>query len=111
MAVDYENSERMLTQFNKLIAELLKGTLNRNTFRPWEVDILLDIEHCDLKDGNKRETLRRYQKSVQRNMEKGAPGPIRLSEYLQGLQLKREQRASSRQEGDFRSSESALSSK
>ena len=88
-----DNSERMLTQFNKLIAELLKGTLNRNTFRPWEVDILLDIEHCNLKDGNKRETLRRYQKSVQRNMEKGAPTPMKLSEYLDGLRVKREQRA------------------
>ncbi len=105
MSVNYEDSERMLSQFNKLITELLKGTLSRNTFRPWEVDILLDIEHCNLKDGNKRETLRRYQKSVQRNMEKGAAKPMMLSEYLHGLQVKREQRASSRQQ------ETALSSR
>lgn len=105
MSVNYEESERMLSQFNKLITELLKGTLNRNTFRPWEVDILLDIEHCNLKDGNKRETLRRYQKSVQRHMEKGAAHPMKLSEYLRILQLKREQRATSRQE------ETALSSR
>jgi hypothetical protein len=32
----------------------------------------------------KRETLRRYQKAVQRSMEKGAPMPLRLSEYLNG---------------------------
>jgi hypothetical protein len=32
----------------------------------------------------KRETLRRYQKAVQRSMEKGAPMPLRLSEYLSG---------------------------
>src|SRR5215831_12422551 len=101
----YEDSERMLTQFNKLIADLLKGTLSRNTFRPWEVDLLLDIEHCNLRDGNKRETLRRYQKSVQRHMEKGASNPMKLSEYLQKLQDKREQRASSRTE------ETALSSR
>jgi hypothetical protein len=30
----------------------------------------------------KRETLRRYQKAVQRSMEKGAQMPLRLSEYL-----------------------------
>ncbi|MBI4906373.1 MAG: hypothetical protein HY820_22265 [Acidobacteria bacterium] len=95
----------MLSQFNKLITELLKGTLSRNTFRPWEVDILLDIEHCNLRDGNKRETLRRYQKSVQRNMEKGAPEPMKLSEYLRNLQVKREQRATTRLE------ETALSSR
>lgn len=100
MVGHYEDNERMLTQFNKLITELLKGTLTRNTFRPWEVDLLLDIEHCTLKDGNKRETLRRYQKSVQRTMEKGAPLPMKLSEYLQGLKEKREQRAAQSDPGE-----------
>ncbi|MBL8227325.1 MAG: hypothetical protein JNL98_02560 [Bryobacterales bacterium] len=88
----HEDSELMLNQFNKLIQELLRGTVNRNTFRPWEIEILLDIELCNLKDGNKKETLRRYQKSVQRQMEKGAPAPIKLSEYLDGLKAKRESR-------------------
>ncbi|MBS1825325.1 MAG: hypothetical protein JST93_08395 [Acidobacteria bacterium] len=80
----------MLTQFNKLIAELLKGSIGRNTFRPWEIEILLDIETCNLRDGNKKETLRRYQRSVQRQMEKGAPSPMKLSQYLDGLKAKRE---------------------
>jgi len=35
-----------------------------------------------LKDAVGRETLRRYQKAVQRSMEKGASTPLRLSEYL-----------------------------
>ena len=76
------DSEAVLAQFNRLIQELLRGSLNRNTFRPWEIDLLLDIESCDLKPGTKRETLRRYQKAVQRHMEKGAQLPLRLSEYL-----------------------------
>lgn len=92
MVSSHEDSELMLNQFNKLIQELLRGTVNRNTFRPWEIEILLDIELCNLKDGNKKETLRRYQKSVQRQMEKGAPAPIKLSEYLDGLKAKRESR-------------------
>jgi hypothetical protein len=74
----------LLTRFNKLLQELVRGTMNRNTFQPWEIEILLDIEACNLREGVKRETLRRYQKAVQRAMEKGAPAPIRLSEYLSG---------------------------
>ena len=75
--------EAMLAQFNRLVQELLKGSMNRNTFRPWEIELLLDIEGCTLKDGSKRETLKRYQKAVQRQMEKGACSPMKLSEFLQ----------------------------
>jgi len=90
MVGQYEDTEVLLNQFNKLIAELLKGSIGRNTFRPWEIEILLDIETCSLRDGNKKETLRRYQRSVQRQMEKGASAPMKLSEYLGGLKAKRE---------------------
>jgi len=76
------NSEAVLTRFNKLLQDLVRGSMNRNTFQPWEIDILLDIEACHLRDAVRRETLRRYQKAVQRAMEKGAPSPFRLSQYL-----------------------------
>jgi hypothetical protein len=83
------DSEAVLAQFNRLIQELLRGNMNRNTFRPWEIELLLDIEGCSLREANKRDTLRRYQKAVQRHMEKGAPTPLKLSEYLNGLKSKR----------------------
>jgi hypothetical protein len=83
------DSETILAQFNRLLSDLLKGKLVRNTFRPWEIDILLDIETCELRDGQKRETLRRYQKAVQRQMEKGGVIPMKLSEYLEANRLKR----------------------
>jgi hypothetical protein len=76
------DSEAVLAQFNKLIVELLRGTMNRNTFRPWEIEILLDIEACQLRDSAKREVLRRYQKAVQKQMGKGSRSPMKLSEYL-----------------------------
>ncbi len=82
MPVETHNSEAVLTRFNKLLQELVRGTMNRNTFQPWEIEILLDIEGCNLRDGARKETLRRYQKAVQRSMEKGAKAPFRLSEYL-----------------------------
>jgi len=83
------DSDAVLAQFNRLIQELLRGNMHRNTFRPWEVELLLDIEGCNLRDSSRRETLRRYQKAVQRHMEKGARLPLKLSEYLDGVKAKR----------------------
>ena len=83
------DSETVLAQFNRLIQELLRGNMNRNTFRPWEIELLLDIETCDMRDSAKRETLRRYQKAVQRHMEKGARLPLKLSEYLEAQRSRR----------------------
>lgn len=77
-----QDSEVILNRFNKLMQELIRGNMTRNTFQPWEIEILLDIEACQLREVVRRETLRRYQKAVQRAMEKGAPQPFRLSEYL-----------------------------
>lgn len=88
------DSETVLAQFNRLMQELLRGTMNRNTFRPWEIEVLLDIETCELKEAGKREILRRYQKAVQRHMERGARLPLKLSEYLDAQKAKREEIAS-----------------
>jgi len=83
------DSDAVLAQFNRLIQELLRGNMHRNTFRPWEVEILLDIEGCNLRDSSRRETLRRYQRAVQRHMEKGARLPLKLSEYLDAVKAKK----------------------
>lgn len=83
------DSDAVLAQFNRLIQELLRGSMHRNTFRPWEVDLLLDIEACNLRDSSRRETLRRYQRAVQRHMEKGARLPLKLSEYLDAVKAKK----------------------
>ena len=83
------DSDAVLAQFNRLIQELLRGNMHRNTFRPWEIELLLDIETCNLRESNKRDVLKRYQKAVQRHMEKGARLPLKLSEYLEAVKLKR----------------------
>lgn len=83
------DAETILAQFNRLMNELLRGKLVRNTFRPWEIELLLDIQMCDLRDGQKRETLRRYQRAVQRQMEKGSRDPMKLSQYLAANKAKR----------------------
>ncbi len=83
------DSDAVLAQFNRLIQELLRGNMNRNTFRPWEMELLLDIDGCNLRETNKRDTLKRYQKAVQRHMEKGGRLPLKLSEYLDSVKAKR----------------------
>jgi hypothetical protein len=82
MIEEQPDTEEILGQFNRLIRELLRGQINRNTFRPWEVELLLDIENCHLRESTKEGILRRYQKAMQRRMERGAKGPVKLSEYL-----------------------------
>jgi hypothetical protein len=86
------DDDAVLAQFNRLIQEVLRGNMARNTFRPWEVELLLDIEGCGLRDAARRETLRRYQRAVQRQMEKGGHAPLKLSEYLESVKAKRETR-------------------
>jgi hypothetical protein len=83
------DADAVLAQFNRLIQELLRGNMHRNTFRPWEIELLLDIETCNLRESTKRETLRRYQRAVQRHMEKGARTPLKLSAYLESVKAKR----------------------
>ncbi|MBI5086630.1 MAG: hypothetical protein HZB13_18795 [Acidobacteria bacterium] len=74
--------EERLRLFNKLMLELLRGRIQRTTFQPWEVELLLDIEACQLKDANRREVLRRYQKAAIRYVDRGGRTLLKLSEYL-----------------------------
>lgn len=86
------DSDAILQQFNKLIQELLRGNMKRNSFRRWEIDLLLDIGDCNLQGSQRRNLLQRYQKAVQRDMEKGASTPLKLSEYLEMLRARRDAR-------------------
>ena len=74
--------EVMLNRFRRLVRDLQRGTITRNDFQPWEVDILLDIESCPLERGRREETLRQYQRAVERQLETGAGPPMKLSEFL-----------------------------
>lgn len=73
----------MVNRFNRLIAELLRGAIVRTTFKPWEVELLLDMQTCEIEPRKRPEILRQYQKAVQRQMETGPGPPMKLSEFLQ----------------------------
>jgi hypothetical protein len=62
--------------------DIQNGEITRTCFRGWEIELLLDIQACDLRPLNKRRVLQRYMKAVQRRLEQGSPRPLKLSEYL-----------------------------
>ncbi len=74
--------ESRLNSLDKLIADLISGQFRRNTFQPWEIAILLDIQACNLGDANKKELLRRYQKAAHRWFDRGGRTMLLLSDYL-----------------------------
>jgi len=89
MPENQPDSDLVLHQFNRLMQELLRGEFKRNCFRPWEIELLLDMEDCNLRQANRREILRRYQKAVQRDLQRGAASVMKLSEYLDRLRTRR----------------------
>jgi hypothetical protein len=81
-ADDLIDLELMLNRFNRLIGEVMRGVLARNTFQPWEVEILMDLENCPLDRRRRLDILRQYQRAVERQMQTGPGPPMKLSESL-----------------------------
>jgi hypothetical protein len=77
-----EDSQGVMTRFNRLMRDVENGLAARNCFRDWEVELLLDMANCDLGDANRKRTLQRYRKAVERRLERGDTVPMKLSEYL-----------------------------
>ena len=79
---DYEARERMLNRFRRLLTDLQRGRLSRNTFEPWEVDLLLDFDACQLEPRRREDTFRQYQRAVERQLESGPGPPMKFSQFL-----------------------------
>ncbi len=76
--------DQLLSQFNRFMQDLFRENITRTCFRPWEIELLLDIQGCRLREASKRDTLRRYQRMVQKHLEKakGPPEVPKLSDFL-----------------------------
>jgi hypothetical protein len=75
--------ELMLNRFHRLMNEILRGAIVRTAFQPWEVDLIVDMEGCQLEPRRRGEILRQYQRAVERQLETGPGPPMKLSEFLQ----------------------------
>jgi len=79
---DPADLELKINRFNRLVKELLQGEVRRNCFEPWEVDLLVDLQECRLTPSRRDEALRRYQRAVEHQLERGQIPPIRLSQFI-----------------------------
>jgi hypothetical protein len=74
--------EITLNRFKRLMGEVIRGAVARNSFQAWEVEILLDLQNCTIERGHKLEILGQYQRAVERQMMYGPGPPMKLSEFL-----------------------------
>jgi hypothetical protein len=72
-----------LTSFGQLVQELIGGTVRRNTFSQWELELLLDLQTCTLRKTARAEMLRRYLRAVQQQFAAGTTSPLRLSDFIE----------------------------
>ncbi|MCX6596008.1 MAG: hypothetical protein NTV70_06545 [Acidobacteria bacterium] len=81
----FYDSEVILPRFNRLMQDVIKGSFQRTSFEPWEVELLLDIQGCVSEVETRRDLLKRYQKAVQKQLGRRGQRPMLLSEYVESL--------------------------
>jgi hypothetical protein len=86
---DAIDRDLMLSRFQRLIGELIRGVSTRTVFEPWELQILLDVNECALNPKQRTNILRQYQNGVAKQLEKGPGPPMKLSEFLQRRKTRR----------------------
>ena len=61
-----EDSSTLLLRFNRLMRDLRAGTPSRNSYHPWEVELLIDLDSCRLPESDRARLLDRYQRAARR---------------------------------------------
>jgi hypothetical protein len=82
--------ELMLNRFKRLFGELLRGSISRQSFQPWEVDLIIDFQECQVPAKRRLEILRQWERAVTRQMQTGPGPPMKLSTFLVLREQRRE---------------------
>jgi hypothetical protein len=61
----------------------MAGSVRRNMFTQWELDLLLDLQMARLRKSSRTDALRRYLRVVQTAQVNGAGEPPRFSIFMQ----------------------------
>jgi hypothetical protein len=72
-----------MTSINRLVHEIIGGSMRRHTFSQWELELLLDLQTCRVRKSARSELLRRYVRAVQQHFLDGAVSPLRLATFLE----------------------------
>ncbi len=71
------------TSFCQLVQQLAAGNVRRYTFTKWEIDLLLDVQMARMRRSSRPEMLRRYLKTIHRQMAAGDPAPTRFAAFFE----------------------------
>jgi hypothetical protein len=77
-----EDREIVLNRFRTLMRDIFKPRMRRNCFTPWEVELLLDFESCQIPQRKLLKVMKAYQKAAERSVQRGTGAPLKLSEFL-----------------------------
>jgi hypothetical protein len=86
--MEFYDSDDLLPRFNRLMQDVIKGDWRRNSFTPWEMALMLDIQACADEIATRRDLLPRYQKAVQRQLSRRREMPMTLSSYVESLRVR-----------------------
>lgn len=81
-AVSLNQEEEIRKRFQRLIEELLEQRVKRNSFQPWEIDLLIDIDQYHFPRSLRTRLLQRYERAVLKSLAKGIGKPFLFSQYL-----------------------------
>ncbi|MEP7362280.1 MAG: hypothetical protein ABI972_03425 [Acidobacteriota bacterium] len=73
----------MASRFHRLMGSFISNNLNRTVFQRWEIELLIDIEACQME---RRVTMRmfaEYRKAAHKQLVESGGAPMQLSEYLE----------------------------
>jgi hypothetical protein len=65
------------------------GTVRRNLFTQWELDLLFDMQSSKLRKSSRADALRRYLRVVQHSHAEDATEPPRFSAFLEATSPRR----------------------
>lgn len=88
--------ELMLNRFKRLFGELMGRATTRQTFFPWEVDLMVDFQACRLPPKRRKEILHQWNRAVSRQLQTGPGPPLKLSVFLAIREQRRERLRSAR---------------
>jgi len=79
---DPPDLELIANRFKRLVKELIEGDVRRTSFQAWEVQLLLDLQDCRMTRSRRDEALKRYQRVVEKQLERGELPPVAFADFV-----------------------------